>query len=253
MPALSCKIRFFAEQVEELRINMDYYDFIVNVYSALGLGLLIGLEREFRQHPAGLRTNALVCVGSALFMSLTFLLHDVGSPTRIASYIISGIGFLGGGVILKQGVNIRGMNTAATLWCSAAVGAICGAGHWGFAMGGAFTVLLVHLIFRPISYWVLRLDRFSEEEMNFKINVVITFGKDTAIRGVFVKFLELNPALSLKSLATAKQEALKETEITAQMVSPVNQQNAILHLVNILNEEPGVRVVSWEKEQRIID
>jgi len=94
---------------------MDYYDFLINVYSALGLGLLIGLEREFRQHPAGLRTNALVCVGSSLFMSLTFLLHDVGSPTRIASYIISGIGFLGGGVILKQGVNIRGMNTAATL------------------------------------------------------------------------------------------------------------------------------------------
>jgi len=122
MPALSYKISFFTGNWKK-RVVMDYYDFIVNVYSALGLGLLIGLEREFRQHPAGLRTNALVCVGSALFMSLTFLLHDVGSPTRIASYIISGIGFLGGGVIIKQGVNIRGMNTAATLWCSAAVGA----------------------------------------------------------------------------------------------------------------------------------
>ena len=62
---------------------MDYYDFIVNVYSALGLGLLIGLEREFRQHPAGLRTNALVCVGSALFMSLTFLLHKEGGALLI--------------------------------------------------------------------------------------------------------------------------------------------------------------------------
>ncbi|MCY2970778.1 MAG: MgtC/SapB family protein [Planctomycetota bacterium] len=152
---------------------MDYYDFIVNVYSALGLGLLIGLEREFRQHPAGLRTNALVCVGSALFMSLTFLLNDVGSPTRIASYIISGIGFLGGGVIIKQGVNIRGMNTAATLWCSAAVGALCGAGHWGFAMSGAFTILLVHLIFRPVSNWVLHLERFSEEEMVFKMFCIL--------------------------------------------------------------------------------
>ena len=83
MPALSCKIRFFAEQVEELRMNMDYYDFIVNVYSALGLGLLIGIEREFRQHPAGLRTNALVCVGSALFMSLTFLLQKEGGALLI--------------------------------------------------------------------------------------------------------------------------------------------------------------------------
>ena len=236
---------------------MDYYDFIVNVYSALALGVLIGLEREFRQHPAGLRTNALVCVGSALFMSLNFLLSkDVGGtsdPTRIASYIISGIGFLGGGVILKQGVNIRGMNTAATLWCSAAIGTLCGAGHWGFGMGGAFTVLLVHLIFRPVSNWVLHLEKFSEEELHFKINVVITFGKDTAIRALFVNFLELNPGMGLMSLATAKQEALKETEITAQIVSPVHQQKAILQLVNILNDEPGVRVVSWDKEPRIND
>ena len=64
-------------------MHMDYYDFIVNVYSALGLGLLIGLEREFRQHPAGLRTNALVCVGSALFMSLTFLLQKEGGALLI--------------------------------------------------------------------------------------------------------------------------------------------------------------------------
>ncbi|MCY2970779.1 MAG: hypothetical protein NTZ30_08945 [Planctomycetota bacterium] len=89
--------------------------------------------------------------------------------------------------------------------------------------------------------------------MVFKINVVITFGKDTAIRGVFVKFLESNPLLALRSLATVKQESLRETEITAQMVSPVNQQKAILNLINILNEEPGVRVVSWDKEPRIND
>jgi len=65
------------------KMHMDYYDFIVNVYSALGLGLLIGIEREFRQHPAGLRTNALVCVGSALFMSLTFLLQKEGGALLI--------------------------------------------------------------------------------------------------------------------------------------------------------------------------
>ena len=64
-------------------MHIDYYDFIVNVYSALGLGLLIGIEREFRQHPAGLRTNALVCVGSALFMSLTFLLQKEGGALLI--------------------------------------------------------------------------------------------------------------------------------------------------------------------------
>ena len=89
--------------------------------------------------------------------------------------------------------------------------------------------------------------------MVFKINVVITFGKDIAIRDMFVKFMESNPSLALRSLAKVKQESLKEIEITAQMVSPVNQQKAILNLINILNEEPGVRVVSWDKEPRIND
>ena len=82
MPALSYKISFFTGNWKK-RVVMNYYDFIVNVYSALGLGLLIGIEREFRQHPAGLRTNALVCVGSALFMSLTFLLQKEGGALLI--------------------------------------------------------------------------------------------------------------------------------------------------------------------------
>ena len=86
----------------------------------------MGLERQLHPHPAGLRTNALVCVGAALFVSLTHLLGDTNSPSRIASYIVSGVGFLGGGAILKEGPNVRGLTTAAGLWCSAAVGTMCG-------------------------------------------------------------------------------------------------------------------------------
>jgi len=99
----------------------------------------------------------------------------------------------------------------------------------------------------------LRLERFSEEELNFKINVVITFGRDTAIRELFVKFMESNPELTLRSLSTVKQEALRETEITAQMVCPMNKHKSILDLINILNDQPGARVVSWEKETRLSD
>ena len=98
------------------------------ILGALALGTVIGLERQWRQHPAGLRTNALVAIGAALFVSLSRLVPGDASPTRVAAYVVSGVGFLGGGVILKEGANVRGITTAATLWCSAAVGTLTGMG-----------------------------------------------------------------------------------------------------------------------------
>src|SRR5277367_6021962 len=107
---------------------LDFPIFARNVGVALLMGFAIGLERQFRQHPAGLRTNSLVCIGAALFVSLSRLITPESSPTRVAAQVVSGIGFLGGGVILREGWNVKGMNTAATLWCSAAVGTLAGSG-----------------------------------------------------------------------------------------------------------------------------
>ena len=77
---------------------------------------------------------------------------DENSPTRVASYIVSGIGFLGGGVIIRDGLTVKGLNTAATLWCSAAVGTLAGAGFPLHSLIGTFTVLLVHLGLRPLGH-----------------------------------------------------------------------------------------------------
>ena len=97
---------------------------------AVALGAMVGLERQWRQRMAGLRTNALVALGAALFELLAVQMTGVQAvdPTRIAAYVVSGIGFLGAGVILRDGVSVRGINTAATIWCSAAVGVLAGAG-----------------------------------------------------------------------------------------------------------------------------
>src|ERR1700732_5314453 len=102
--------------------------FAINIGAAFLLGMAIGVERQFGQHPAGVRTNTLVCVRAAIFVSIsTIVVHD-GDPTRIAGQVVTGIGFLGGGVILREGLSVRGLNTAATLWCSAGVGTLAGAG-----------------------------------------------------------------------------------------------------------------------------
>jgi hypothetical protein len=97
-------------------------DFALRLAAALGAGIPSGAGRQFLQRMAGLRTNALVAGGAALFVTLGPLMGDKASPDRVAANIVTGVGFLGAGVLIRQGANIRGINTAATLWCCAAVG-----------------------------------------------------------------------------------------------------------------------------------
>ena len=130
---------------------MDVAAFSFTIWSALLMGVAIGLERQFRQNPAGLRTNALVCVGAALFVSLAVLMDDRQSPTRMASYVVSGVGFLGGGIILRDGLNVKGLDTAATLWCSAAIGTLVGSGFVLHGLAATSTVLARNLVLRPLS------------------------------------------------------------------------------------------------------
>ena len=105
---------------------MNLTQFAVNLAAAFALGSLIGAERQWRQRMAGLRTNALVATGAALFVILGMPTPD--NAMRVAAQVVSGIGFLGAGVIMREGLTVRGLNTAATLWCSAAVGTLSGSG-----------------------------------------------------------------------------------------------------------------------------
>src|SRR5712692_7639838 len=102
---------------------MPHTDVVVRLLLAAGLGAAIGVERELRQKAAGLRTNILIATGSALFTVISIeLAHISGTPDRIAAQVVSGIGFLGAGSILRSGRSVHGMTTAATIWVNAAVG-----------------------------------------------------------------------------------------------------------------------------------
>lgn len=132
---------------------MAVTEFLLNTLVALVLGAAVGLERQLRRHPAGLRTNALVCLGAAQFVSVSRLTGDADS-TRVASYVVSGVGFLGGGVILRDGLTVKGIDTAATLWCAAAVGVLAGAGFPAHSAAGAGAVLALNLALRPLVGWI---------------------------------------------------------------------------------------------------
>ena len=100
---------------------------LVSLSTAFVLGGLIGLERQYRQRTAGLRTNVLVAVGATIFVDRASPLFGAEGAVRVVAYVVSGIGFLGAGVIMREEGNVRGLNTAATLWGSAAIGACAGA------------------------------------------------------------------------------------------------------------------------------
>ena len=145
------------------------------VFAAL-LGLAIGFEREIHGHPAGLRTHMLVAVGSALFTVLSAYGFGQGGagqpgidPTRIAAQIVSGIGFLGAGAILKDGIVIRGLTTAASLWATSAVGMAAGAGEWVISMVAAATILVS---LWPINMLAERLHGTAVPEVQLRLSMV---------------------------------------------------------------------------------
>ena len=141
---------------------MDHDDLVIigRVAGALAIGAMIGFERTFHGRPAGFRTHSLVCIASAILMIvtvyqnqwMTLLDHDAirTDPTRMAQGIMTGIGFLGAGVIFKEGLTVRGLTTAASIWVTAAIGILVGIGFWFAAIVGAAAVLLVLAVFRFI-------------------------------------------------------------------------------------------------------
>jgi putative Mg2+ transporter-C (MgtC) family protein len=124
--------------------------------TAFALGGLVGFERQWRQRTAGLRTNVLVAVGTAAFVDLGMRVAGADGSVRVISYIVSGIGFLGAGVIMKEGAQVRGINTAATLWASAAVGAFAGSGLFGEACLVTAFVLAGNTLLRPLANYINR-------------------------------------------------------------------------------------------------
>jgi putative Mg2+ transporter-C (MgtC) family protein len=221
--------------------------FVGNVLLALVLGVLIGLEREYTQHPAGLRTTALVSVGAALFVSLTRLMHDTVSPTRIASYIVSGIGFLGGGVIIKEGANVKGITTAATLWCSAAIGTLCGAGFGWHAKIGTVAVVFVVIGLRPLSRAVDALrKRMGTPAVFYRLRVACGGDDRGVVRNAIARHASDHPGMAVTKVTTRKTRDSHETMLIADIHSLSPDNLGIQAIVDGLMIEPGVTSASWE-------
>ena len=139
----------------------------LRLFLAAGLGAAVGLEREIRQKPAGLRTNILIAVGSALF-SIVSLRITGGSSDRIAAQIVTGVGFLGAGAIMRGRSNVHGLTTAATIWVNSAIGMAAGLGEAGLATAATALTLLVLCVLPPIEDFFERRAGISNPHRNHR-------------------------------------------------------------------------------------
>jgi putative Mg2+ transporter-C (MgtC) family protein len=220
---------------------------------ALVLGAAVGLERQWRQRTAGLRTNALVALGAALFELFAVLLTGQPGvdPTRIAAYVVSGIGFLGAGVILREGVSVRGINTAATIWCSAAVGVLAGAGFIPLAAIAAALVLVAQLVLRPLGRRVDRLPTTSQTEVEtiYDFRAVSRAADEAHIRALLVQVLTRENFVLHSMRSEDLNAGSGQVEVTAELHSHGRDDVALEAAVSRLSLEPGVSSVSWNARE----
>lgn len=222
-------------------------EFVLRLLTAFACGVAIGLERQIRQRTAGLRTITLVASGACLFVTLGVLTgNGTAGITQIAAYVVSGVGFLGGGVIMREKGSIQGINTAATLWCSAAVGVLSGAGHYGPALAGTVVVLLINTVLRELSR-VINATPVSAADLvrQYVLTVVCREEDEIHIRTVLSNSMYSTP-LSFQGLTSEDVEGQPQRlRVTATVRMHPQFQPKLELMASRLSMEKGVSSVSW--------
>ena len=215
---------------------MSLEQFIVYLLICFFLSFFIGIERQYRHRSVGLRTTILVAIGSYLFVSFSVLLNGYNiDVTRIAAQIVTGIGFLGAGVILKDGVKIRGLTTAATLWCTASIGVLCASGFILEAISGTVIILFSNVFLRYVNKIVNQKSRYEQTSEEFK--VTITSSKDRIKE--LIKDITSNTKFNINKLDVKKNTIIlnitffksEEKQIT-EFIDIINK-NSLLQLIKI--------------------
>ncbi|MCW0389317.1 Protein MgtC [Xanthomonas sacchari] len=236
--------------MEALRLfNLDsLLDTLVSLTAAFVLGAIIGFERQVRQRTAGLRTNTLVAVGAAIFVSLGDRLFEIHGGTQgavqVVAYVVSGIGFLGAGAIMKEGANVTGLNTAATLWGSGAVGACAGAGLVAEAVLAAMFVLLSNTLLRPM---VNRINRHPLKESSLEATYMFYAICAREVHGdVRERLIELLEEAHYPAREVEQHPfGQKDVEIAATLYATAVRAEELDAVVQRLEGEPGVQQAFW--------
>jgi putative Mg2+ transporter-C (MgtC) family protein len=233
------------QRKERAMHSLTIAEFAIRLGVGLGCGALIGLERQWRARMAGLRTNALVAAGATLFVLYSVAAGDPTSPTRVASYVVSGVGFLGGGVILRDGFTVRGLNSAATLWSSAAVGVLAGAGLLLYALVGTAAIVATHVFGRPLGRFIDHDHSPDPDEDLLPHRLYLTCSPkvEQQLRAQIVAHCGGHD-LILRGMRT--EPVGDDVALTAYLLVDRNGPAKLERLVAQLSQQRGVHMVQWQ-------
>lgn len=246
--------------MKEIITNMDVTTlggFSVHLLASAFLGAIIGLERQFTRHAAGIITTLLVCMGSYAFTSFSFLaINDGGDITRVASGIVQGIGFIGAGVIIREGGNIRGINTAATVWASGAVGILCCVRNLLYATIVALAIVFLHLALHPVSNEINKIKRYDKresrrkQEAEYKISVVCPEDEELDVRKNIMSIIKHEPEALLHTLETVNTHDGNNTKkIRAYITTKTDNDALIENLITQVGKNDKVISTGWKAER----
>jgi putative Mg2+ transporter-C (MgtC) family protein len=232
-------------------MTISFEQAAIDLAVACSLSAAIGFERQWRNRLAGLRTNTLVALGSASFVIYSELFTTDSDPTRVAAQVVSGIGFLGAGLIFREGLSVRGLNTAATLWCSAAIGVLAGAGHPAYAALASGFVLFVNLLLRPIVAFINRQPLVAAEvEAGYLVSVTCRSPDEAHVRALLLQGLA-SSGLVLRRLDSNDLQETGRVAVTALATAPQRVDAEVEKIVGRLSLEPTVSAARWQADFHI--
>ena len=222
------------------------FEFLLRLLAAFLCGVAIGFERQLRQRTAGLRTITLVASGACLFVSLGVLTGNSDGITRIASYVVSGVGFLGGGVIMRDKGAIQGINTAATLWCAAAVGVLCGTGYYVPAIAGTAIVLLTNTVLREVGRMINAAPVANADLVReYALSVICREEDEIHIRTAISNSMYATPLSFQRLTSEDVPDAPGRLLVTATLKLHPKDQPKLELMASRVSMEKGVSSVSW--------
>lgn len=216
-------------------------EFIIRIGVCLLLSILIGSERQYRNGVVGLRTNVLVAIGSFMFNYVTFGVSGNHDFTRMGAGIVSGMGFLGAGIIIQENNRVKGLNTAATLWCVSAIGVLTSSGMLFESCVGTFLVLFSNIILRLISFFVMnKIKNKLKEKCILRVSCTRTI--EGSICQTLSSYIEQH---NLNLISMNKDEVTKD-EVKLVVTIITSRPDEVDNLVKALSAEVGVTSLSWK-------
>ncbi len=220
--------------------------FILHSVGACALGALVGLERQLHQRTAGSRTNALAAAGASAFVMAGPLIGgDPSAPSRMASLVVSGVGFLGAGVIFKDGPSVHGLNTAATIWCSAAMGVLAGMNALLMAPILGVIVILTNIALRPL-LGLLHLASPASEPVAARYKIMITCRTvdEMHLRSLLLTVIARTP-VTLQAIDRTDERGTDQVRLRTEISTLGRQDGVVEEVVLRLSIEPGVTSLNW--------